>query len=154
MTGLTAQVAKNEFPESSALSREQHFTEFVSDDKLADLAKWFVPDNTERNTRWALKNFDLWRKTRNKCQPEDPIPEDFFQCSGPQILNRHLCFVLETRKSNGERYPPATLHHLLCGLLSHFRQQNTGCPNFMRSSISGTSWYFGRPLPAPFGGNR
>ena len=30
--------------ETSATSREQRFTEFVSDDKLADLAKGFVPD--------------------------------------------------------------------------------------------------------------
>ena len=127
---------ESEFPESSALSREQRFTEFVSDDKLANLAKGFVPDNTERNTRWALKNFDLWRKARNECRPEDPVPEDFFQCSDPKILNRHLSrFVLETRKSNGERYPPATLHHLLCGLLRHCRQQNTGCPNFSSSIV-------------------
>ena len=65
---------ENEFPESSALSREQCFTEFVSDDKLklADLAKGFVPDNTERNTQWALKNFDLWRKARNECRSVGP----------------------------------------------------------------------------------
>ena len=72
------------------------------------------------------------KKRVSECRPEDPVLEDFFQCSDPKILNRHLsCFVLKTRKSNGERYPPATLHHLLCGLLRHFRQQNTGCPNFM-----------------------
>ena len=118
--------------ETSATSREQRFTEFASDDKLADLAKGFVPDNTEKNTRWALKNFDLWRKARNTCRPEDSVPVHFFQCTDPKLLNRHLSrFVLETRKSNGERYPPATLHHLLCGLLRHFRQQNPGCPNFM-----------------------
>ena len=115
--------------ETSATSREQCFTEFVSDDKLADLAKGFFPDNTEKNTRWALKNFDLWRKARNTCRPEDSVPVNFFQCTDPKLLNRHLSrFVLEMRKSNGERYPPATLHHLLCGLLRHLNSRTRAVP--------------------------
>ena len=48
------------------------------------------------------------------------------------ILNTHLSrFVVETRKSNGEAYPPATLHQLLCGVLRHMRDCNHGCPNFL-----------------------
>ena len=48
------------------------------------------------------------------------------------ILNTHLSrFVVETRKSNGEAYPPATLHQLLCGVLRHMRDCNPGCPNFL-----------------------
>ena len=48
------------------------------------------------------------------------------------VLNTHLSrFVTETRKSNGEPYPPATLHQLLYGVLRHMRDCNPGCPNFL-----------------------
>ena len=39
--------------------------------------------------------------------------------------------MAETRKSNGEFYPPSTLHLLLCALLCHMRDINHSCPNFL-----------------------
>ncbi len=34
--------------------------------------------------------------------------------SDPELLNHHLSqYVMETRKANGEPYPPASLHQLL-----------------------------------------
>ena len=48
------------------------------------------------------------------------------------LLNNHLSkFAVEARKANGEVYPPATIHQLLCGLLRHMRQSNQWCPNFL-----------------------
>ena len=35
--------------------------EFVSDEKLAELAKGLVPPNTARNTRWALRTISVTR---------------------------------------------------------------------------------------------
>ena len=50
----------------------------------------------------------------------------------PELLNHHLSkFIVETRKANGEPYPPASLHQLLCGLLRHMREENHSCPNFL-----------------------
>ena len=40
-------------------------------------------------------------------------------------------WTLETRKSNGELYPPATLHQLLCGIVRYMRNKNPACPNFL-----------------------
>ena len=69
---------------------------------------------------------------RNQSNPTDPVPCDILQCSNTQTLNKHLSrFVVETRKSNGEPYPPATLHQLLCGILRYMRNKNPACPNFL-----------------------
>ena len=39
-----------------------------------------------------------------------------------QLINFWLCrFVLEIRRRDGERYPPASLCQLCCGLLRHLR---------------------------------
>ena len=40
-------------------------------------------------------------------------------------------FIVETRKSNGEHYPPSSLHQLLCGILRYMREHNPECPNFL-----------------------
>lgn len=60
------------------------------------------------------------------------VPEDFFECTNKIVLNRILSqFVLETKKTNGEPYPPSTLHQLMCGLLRHMRAIKPECPNFL-----------------------
>ena len=38
---------------------------------------------------------------------------------------------MEARKKNGEKYPPATLHQILCGVLRQMRQLNCMCLNFL-----------------------
>ena len=43
---------------------------------------------------------------------------------------------METRKENGERYTPKTIHSLLSGLLRHMREMNVNCPNFLEKSDS------------------
>ena len=110
----------------------ERFSTFVDDEQLAVLSKGVVPANTDKSTKWALANFDAWRKARNEKYPANPVPEDLLTTNDPALLNTQLSrFVLETRKSNGEPYPPKTLHQLLCGLLRHMRDIHPGCPNFL-----------------------
>ena len=104
----------------------------ASDQELDKLAEGLVPENTAKITNWALKNFKQWMPVRNECCPTDPVPDDFFLSADPRAINNHLSrFVVETRKSNGDHYPPATLHQLLCGILWHMRSKNPECPNFL-----------------------
>ncbi len=42
-----------------------------------------------------------------------------------------MWYVLETRKSNSELFPPKTIYLLLSGILLHARQVNTHAPNFL-----------------------
>ena len=103
----------------------------ASHEELAKLAEGLVPENTSKTINWALKNFNQWMATRKQSCPNDPAP-DFLQTTDPQTLNIHLArFIVETRKSNGDLYPPTTVHQLLCGFLRHMRSKNPGCPNFL-----------------------
>ena len=75
------------------------------------------PRNTEVSTQWAVKNFTAWAKQRSLSSPDDPVPEDLLQCHDHERIVKYLClFVLETRKEDGSRYPPATIRSLLSGL--------------------------------------
>jgi len=79
-----------------------------------------------------MKVFNLWSEERNKSRPQDPVPADLLSCNDPTLLSKHLSrFAVEVRKTNGEPYPPTTIHQLLCGLLRHMRETSPGCPNFL-----------------------
>ena len=105
---------------------------FATEDELSTFAKGLVPENTTRSTKWALNTFSAWIKERNVRYPANPVPDDILVCSEPEIINLHLSrFIVETRKSNGEMYPPSTLHQLLCRILRRMRELNLNCPNFL-----------------------
>ena len=64
--------------------------------------------------------------------PEDPVPYDIFIANDTESSCKHLSrYVVETRKENGESYPPSTIHSLLCGILHHMRTINPSCVNFL-----------------------
>ena len=96
-------------PSQDGLSRFK----FATEQELSELAKGLAPYNTDECTKWELKNFGVWVTARNTAHPDDLIPEDILMSSDPDVLNRRLSqFVVETHKSNGQSYPPATLHQL------------------------------------------
>ena len=98
-------------------------------EELSQLSKGFTPQNTDRSTRWALTNFKDWANERKI------NPESILLSTDPNVLNKHLArFIVETRKTNGQSYPPSTLHQLLCGLLRYMRQKNPHVPNFLDKS--------------------
>ena len=91
-----------------------------------------MPANTTKCTKWALKTFELWKNARNTSFPDDCVPEDLLMSTDPCLLTTHLTrFAVETRKVNGERYPPSSIHQLLCGILRYMREINPHCPNFL-----------------------
>ncbi len=63
--------------------------------------------------------------------------EDINKMSIKKVPNYNLFhfwlmrYVLETRKSNSELFPPKTFYLLLSGILRHARQVNTHAPNFL-----------------------
>ena len=82
-----------------------------------------VPEKTRNQTKWAVKVWTEWATSRNKKLLSDEAP---FSCKieklSAQLINFWLCrFVLEIRRRDGERYPPASLYQLCCGLLRHLR---------------------------------
>ena len=84
------------------------------------MAKGFVPENTSKNTNWAVENFNSWCVARNKhYRDSEKCPTDLL--TKTPYNNEQLCFwmsrfLVETRRKNGNKYPPTTLYQLLCGI--------------------------------------
>ena len=66
--------------------------------------------------QWALRNFTSWSDMRNK-KYDEQVPPDLLGCHDATVVCKWLCcFVQETRKEDGQPYPPRSLKQLLCGL--------------------------------------
>ena len=70
---------------------------FIQDNELQELSKGFVPENTAMSTKWARKNFQAWKEARNSRRTR------LIQIG----VSR---FVVETRNTAGEPYPPAAIY--------------------------------------------
>lgn len=117
-TNVTTATPPSPGPSSSQPHLLSKGFDFTSDEELSELAKVLVPHNTAKCTQWALKNFEDWHKARNACHPDNPVPDNVLKSCDPNVINLQISrFIVETWKSNGECYPPSSLHQLLCGFL-------------------------------------
>jgi len=113
------------------IAKQQRFQQLSTAD-IQELSAIEQPKNTEYSTKWALKNFNEWKTERNSSFPDNPVPKSLLEEADAEQLNKWLSYyVAETRNTNGECYPPATLYQLLCGLLRHMRLANPATPNFL-----------------------
>ena len=106
----------------------------VSTVHLATMTKPIIPKSTQKSTSWALRNFNDWREERQKNCPDDKCRPDLFDSPPWDVaeLNRWLClYVLETRRTDGKKYPVSTVYQLLSGILRHMRSVNPECLNFL-----------------------
>ena len=109
---MSSTAATSPTAQASAHSSER-FTSFIDDKMLDTMSKGMTPANTDKCTRWAVSNFEAWREARNTKHPTNRVPDNFFSCSDPIVFSLHLSrYVYETRKTNGEPYPPKTIHQL------------------------------------------
>ena len=108
----------------------------LSDEELAGLTSKFVPKNTDKTTKWALKNFSDWREARNASNCTEKCPDDLLENPNPISLNKWLSrYVAETRQQDGTLYLPKTIQSLLSGLLRHMRSTCSGeVPNFLQKN--------------------
>ena len=89
----------------------------ISSPEREKAAGGVVPGNTEANTQWAVRNFNAWALNRSFVNPSEAVPTDLLHSHNPQLVCKWLCrFLMETRKSDGSLYPPASLRSLVCGL--------------------------------------
>lgn len=85
-----------------------------------------MPNNTTKNTNWAVNVWKSWSSNRGSHAGID-CPPHHFLCS-KEILNFWLSrFVLEARRQDGTHYPPETLYGLVCGV---FRAVKESHPTF------------------------
>ncbi|CAC5417811.1 unnamed protein product [Mytilus coruscus] len=96
------------------------------------------------NTKWAVGVFNQWRSFRT--QNKDAIIE--LHMMNAECMNYWLeRFVMETRKQNGDEYPPKSLYYIVCGLLRHCRDMNVHDKNFLDQK-DGRFAHFRRVLDA------
>ena len=114
----------------------------MSIDELATLSVGFVPANTTANTKWALRNFNRWIEWRNERaqKPDNIVPQDVLLTDTASSLNKWLsCYICETRKKDGSRFPPNTITLLLQGLKQYMKDANPSAYDLVVANNSLTS---------------
>ena len=108
------------------------FAEPLGEVDMNTLCQPFVPNNTRKQTDWAMNVFESWRSTRNgeNC-PAHLLTK---QCTVKELSDWLCRFVVEARRSDGKPYPSTTLYQLLAGLLRYARSKSTDFPNFLDKS--------------------
>ena len=104
---------------------------------------------TLKATKWAHGNFTQWKLSRNRrfaCEPDKQVPEKLLECAyDPGVVSKWLAlYIAETRKENGDCYPPKTLYALLAGLLRYCQSKNPTCHS-LRATGASTMFESGVP---------
>ena len=60
----------------TAVTNDKRFNSFLTADEAERIAVGYIPKNTEKTTKWAVQNFNEWRKVRNRKFANDPVPSD------------------------------------------------------------------------------
>lgn len=114
-------------PKKQLGEHSKRFKDCSTDEEVSSLVKGYVPDNTRKNTAWALKVFTEWRFAR-----EEKCPEDVLTCGKADVLNYWLPrFVNEARKADGSPYPPRTINQILAALQRYMLGENHLLPRFL-----------------------
>ena len=110
----------------------------MSPEEETALSDKCILKNTATSTKWAVANFECWRKRRNETftlEPERQVPDDLLLGLDSAALCKWLSlYVAEARKQDGSLFPPKSLYLLLTGLLHHMRSKNPTSPNFLDSN--------------------
>ena len=72
-----------------------------------------------------MKNFEDWAASHNQRHPDNLCPHGVLLSDNAEELAMYMWlqrYVLGTRKTNGDKYPPRTLHLLLSGLQRYMRK--------------------------------
>ena len=68
---------------------KQHFVS-LSKDGVQKLSIKFIPNNTEKNINWAVKNFTEWCDHHNS-DSEDQCPENLLEVANPVLTVNFVC---------------------------------------------------------------
>ena len=105
------------------------------DKKLAVMSKGYVPDNSKKNTKWALKVLRNWKTTTNVCCGKEgkPVcPNDLLESPDVKEVNFRLSrFVAEVCNRKGEPYPPRSIHQILARIHTYILEKNPTIPKLL-----------------------
>ena len=113
----------------------QRFAPPKSDGEVEAARKNAVPSNTARNTNWAVKVWREWRTNRfQQCNSTLDCPPHLLLCSNSELDYWLSKFVLETRRLDGQPYPPRTLYGIVCSIMRYVRELHPQI-NFFKDAI-------------------
>ena len=105
---------------------EKRFGSFVTEEEQTVAAKGVVPLNTKITNDWAMKNLRQWMEHRNN-SGDEKVPDDLLCCKDAERVCKWLCIVVqETRKENGEEYPPSTIRALIAAFQRQMTENKLG----------------------------
>ena len=98
----------------------------VTDDEVTKARYESVPKKTRDDSAYCVRLWEDWAKNRQKVVSVEVPPLSQLDKQG---LKYWLSpFVMEVRTKKGEKYAPNSLHHILCEVMRHLRQ-NCGMPD-------------------------
>ena len=125
---------ENDDHEQQKISKTEE--RYLFDVTLEDITKFKegeCPLNTEKNTEWAVRNFEAWQTARNK-KFEEQCSSNILSSTDMKELCDWLCkYIAEIRKTDGTEHTPRSLYFLLSGLQRHIRQLNPSKESMMSS---------------------
>lgn len=98
------------------------YAQAKTDDQVLLARKSSVPEKTQQDTKWCVRLWDEWAEHRNSQMPDKQIATPITAIPLGDLSYWLERFVLEIRKRDGSEYVPATLHHIVCGIMRHLRE--------------------------------
>ena len=121
--GSTSSASNQPEPHPTTAASSSRFQALKTDEDVEEAKKKAIPKNTEKNTSWAVNVWKQWSAHRRQVCPSYSDWPTHLMIAVPSELNYWLSkFVLETRKANGDHYPPDTLHIICSGLQRFIRE--------------------------------
>ena len=104
----------------------------TGNEEMSRICSGFVPQNTLKNTSWAMNVYMEWREQRNSSDPSNQCLDNLLECPTIEGLNFWLShFVCEIKNKKGEPYPPRTIHQILASLQRHMLSHVPDAPKFL-----------------------
>ena len=98
----------------------------MTDSELESSKTKYVPQNTEKATKWAVKAFTEWAESRKESGREAPSSDILLTGSAKAVCDTLCLFVSEIRQANGTLYTPRSLSSIMGGLQRYI---NTNSPH-------------------------
>ena len=112
------------------LAPSDNFKASSDQEEIDRITKGYVPMNTQKSTNWAIEVFNEWRCSRSSLDDEE-CPSDLLYVGDADKLNFWLPqFINEVRQTDGNPYPPRTIHQLLAGIQCLMLEKNHCLPRF------------------------
>ena len=95
------------------------FAHPLSSKQLENACSKYIPTNTRKNNAWACKVFDEWLVQRNGqvTSDKEKMPDVLRTVQAVPTIDHVLAaFVIESRRKDGNYYPPNSLKNILSAL--------------------------------------